>query len=118
MTELNQDQALVPENADIEALQEEACTEATAANSNTASDSAIQPEPTPEQLNEAATKAAIDASGTVHLSAIYKAKVNNTHAKVANLVAKIMSEAQRVENWTHDEAMAIWDRVEAELAAA
>ncbi len=74
--------------------------------------------PTPEQLNEAAAKAAIDASGTVQLSAIYRNKVNNSHAKVANLVAKIMNEAKRAENWQQDEVSAIWDRVEAELAAA
>lgn len=79
--------------------------------------SALSPQ-TPEQISEAAAKAAIDASGTVHLSAIFRNKVNETHAKVANLVAKIMTEAARAENWTHDEVVAIWNRIEAELNSA
>lgn len=72
-------------------------------------------EPTSDQINQAAAKAAIDASGTFHLTTIYKSKVNSTHAKIANVVAEIMSEAKRLENWTHEETIAIWHRVESEL---
>ncbi len=65
-----------------------------------------------------AIKAGMIATGDYHLGRIYQEKVINTHGKTANLIAKIIREAHRVESWTHDEIIAIWDRVESELFGA
>jgi hypothetical protein len=69
----------------------------------------------PTDIQNAANKAAIDASGSIHLSALYKDKVNNSHAKVANAVATIMSAAKRTENWLHIEVVELWDKIENEI---
>lgn len=70
---------------------------------------------TPISMQALADKAAIDASGTIHLRAIYQDKVNNSHAKVANIVAQIMAQAERAVNWTFEETKVIWDKVESEI---
>ncbi len=69
----------------------------------------------PVSLDDGAKQAGVIAIGNYYLTAIYNKKVNETHAMVANLVAKIMGEAGRLEAWTHDEVMEIWNRVESEL---
>ena len=66
-------------------------------------------------LNAEATKHAINAAGSFVLRAIYTKKVNETHAVIANRVAKIMDEQIRTANWTQEEVSGIWSYVENQI---
>lgn len=114
MTEIVSNEAEV--NSDIEGLVEETATEETA--ELTVEPIPNTPAPTLDQINQAAQKAAIDATGTVHLTAIYQEKVKaSLTTQIATVVSKIMSDEKRAEIWTREEAIAVWDRIEAELKA-
>ncbi len=69
--------------------------------------------PVDPQVN--ALKAGILATGNFHLGNIYRKKVDESHAKTANIVLKIMAEMVEMghaTSFTHDEVIIIWDRIE------
>ncbi len=74
--------------------------------------------PVDPQVN--ALKAGILATGNFHLGNTYRKKVDESHAKTANIVLKIMAEMVEMghaTSFTHDEVIIIWDRIENELKA-
>lgn len=118
MTEITSNESQAADNDDMEALTDEVTLETAETPAEELTVAPIPDAETNDAVNEAALKAAIDASGTVHLSAIYKIKVNESlPTTVANIASKIMTEAKRIENWTREETVAIWDRIESELKA-
>ncbi len=71
--------------------------------------------PTLEEQQAEADKAAIYASANVHFGQIYKEKVIDKHNKIANIIAEIVKNTERLTNWTRLEMDALFARVESEI---